>query len=49
MHSPEDDPTRQSELGEDVLGDDQIPEGSFALLLPATIHGYGFHNKKWSR
>jgi hypothetical protein len=49
IHSPEDDPPRQSELTEDVLGDDEIPEGSFALLLPATINGYGFHNKKWSR
>ncbi|CAN9272817.1 unnamed protein product [Alternaria alternata] len=48
IHSPEDDPPRQSELTEDVLGDDEIPEGSFALLLPATINGYGFHNKKWN-
>jgi hypothetical protein len=49
MHGRDDDPPRQSELTEDVLGNDEIPEGPFALLLPATINGYGFHNKKWSR
>ncbi|CAN9304631.1 unnamed protein product [Alternaria sp. RS040] len=48
MHGRDDDPPRQSELTEDIFGNDEIPEGSFALLLPATINGYGFHNKKWN-
>jgi hypothetical protein len=49
MHGRDDDPPRQSELTDDVLGNDETPEDSFALLLPAIINGYGFHNKKWSR
>ncbi|RYN29650.1 hypothetical protein AA0115_g5269 [Alternaria tenuissima] len=48
MHGRDDELPRQSELTEDVLRNDEIPEGPFALLLPATIIGYGFHNKKWS-
>ncbi|RYN81405.1 hypothetical protein AA0120_g10146 [Alternaria tenuissima] len=48
MHGRDDDPPRQSELTDVVLGNDEIPEGSFALILPATINGYGFHNKKWN-
>jgi hypothetical protein len=24
------------------------PEDNFLLLLPSTVPGYGFHNKKWS-
>jgi hypothetical protein len=35
----------------DVIRVDGItpPEGSFLFILPPTIRGYGFHDKKWSK
>ncbi|KAH5442997.1 hypothetical protein HBI23_131260 [Parastagonospora nodorum] len=39
----------RTELGEDMMGNDGVPPQPFALLLPAFIRGYGFHNKKWNR
>jgi len=48
MHGRDNDPVTQSELSSDVLKDDEPPGGAFTLMLPATIKGYGFHNKKWS-
>lgn len=29
------------------VGDEDAPEVSFLLLLPATIRGFGFHDQKW--
>jgi len=43
-----DDQTARSELGDDILEQDEPPDDSFALMLPATLNGYGFHHKKWS-
>ncbi|KAF2498989.1 P-loop containing nucleoside triphosphate hydrolase protein, partial [Lophium mytilinum] len=40
--SPQNDET---EL--DATDLEEPPEGPFLLLLPATIRGYGFHDKKW--
>lgn len=48
MHSRDDDPITKSELSDAVLESDVPPGGPFTLMLPATIKGYGFHNKKWS-
>jgi hypothetical protein len=31
------------------LDSDIPPDGSFLQLLPATIRGYGFHDKKWGK
>ncbi|KAF9886477.1 hypothetical protein FE257_011384 [Aspergillus nanangensis] len=36
----------QDDLG-DAINDPQIPDGPFALLLPPTILGFGFNDKKW--
>ena len=49
MHGRDNDPTTQSELSSEELENDEPPGGAFTLMLPATIKGYGFHNKKWSR
>jgi len=49
FHARGEDTLRQSELADNVVKSDEIPGGSFAILLPATIVGYGFHNKEWSR
>jgi hypothetical protein len=49
MHGRDDDPTTQSELSNNELENDEPPSGAFTLMLPATIKGYGFHNKKWSK
>jgi len=48
MHGHDDDITTQSDLTNDELENDEPPSGAFTLMLPATIKGYGFHNKKWS-
>ncbi|CAI9632725.1 unnamed protein product [Alternaria burnsii] len=48
MHSRDDDPITKSELSDAVLESDVPPGGPFTLMLPATIKGYGFHNKKWN-
>jgi hypothetical protein len=36
-------------LDEGSMHADELPAEPFVLLLPATIRGYGFHNKKWSK
>jgi len=48
MHGRDDDPITQSELSIDELKSDKPPSDAFTLMLPPTIKGYGFHNKKWS-
>jgi hypothetical protein len=50
MHSDgdEDEKTWRYELDEAVMNSNEIPKEPFVLLLPATIKGFGFHNKKWS-
>jgi hypothetical protein len=30
------------------MNSDEPPEGTFCTLLPPTMLGYGFHDKKWS-
>jgi hypothetical protein len=37
------------DLEEEIMRADSVPAEPFVLLLPATIRGYGFHNKKWSK
>jgi hypothetical protein len=51
MHGDDDDEASEGreELDEDSMRCDDLPEEPFVLLLPATIRGYGFHNKKWSK
>ncbi|KAH4220692.1 hypothetical protein HBI24_152420 [Parastagonospora nodorum] len=39
----------RTDLDEHIMGNNDIPPEPFALLLPAFIRGYGFHNKKWNR
>lgn len=41
-------PVHVSDLDQDTLKSDQPPADPFVLLLPATIRGYGLHDKKWS-
>jgi len=48
MHGRDDDPTSKSGLSSEELKKDEPPGGAFTLMLPATMKGYGFHNKKWS-
>jgi hypothetical protein len=51
MHGyDEDDPAKDRErLDEESMRADDLPAEPFVLLLPATIRGYGIHNKKWSK
>jgi hypothetical protein len=49
MHSNEEEQTLHSDLSEATLQASDPPEGSFALMLPPTIRGFDFHNKKWSK
>ncbi|KAH6875244.1 P-loop containing nucleoside triphosphate hydrolase protein [Alternaria rosae] len=48
-HSAGDYTLKEGEFPDDVLESDEIPQGSLALLLPSTIIGYGFHNRKWDK
>ncbi|KAI4629136.1 uncharacterized protein J4E87_003397 [Alternaria ethzedia] len=48
MHGRDDDPTSKSGLSSEELKKDEPPGGAFTLMLPATMKGYGFHNKKWN-
>jgi hypothetical protein len=49
MHEDEEQADDREELDEDSMRTDDLPAEPFVLLLPATIPGYGFHNKKWSK
>jgi hypothetical protein len=56
MHEEKDDdeeeakaPAPREELSDAEMYADAPPAEPFALLLPPSIRGYGFHNKKWSR
>jgi hypothetical protein len=49
MHGDEESAEDRTELDEDAMRNDDVPAEPFALLLPAFIRGYGFHNKKWSK
>lgn len=50
MHNDESRlPPQRDDLGQDAMEYNNPPEGPFALLLPANILGFGFHDKKWSK
>lgn len=48
MHEDEEPLQDRTELEEALMHGSELPEEPFALVLPATVRGYGFHNKKWS-
>jgi hypothetical protein len=49
MHPESADATEQARTYEQSIdGMEDPPEDPFLLLLPATIRGYRFHDKKWS-
>jgi hypothetical protein len=41
-------PPQRDDLGQDVMDQEEPPKGPFLLLLPPTILGFGFHDRKWS-
>jgi hypothetical protein len=47
-HEDQEPAEGRTELGDDEMSCDDVPPEPFALLLPATVRGFGFHNKKWS-
>lgn len=49
MHGDEEGSNPRDELPENEMRAETLPAEPFVLLLPATIRGYGFHNKKWSK
>ncbi|KAJ5928290.1 ATPase AAA-type core [Penicillium verhagenii] len=45
---PEKDPTEEREyLSDESTEAEDPPDENFLLLLPATVHGFGFQDKKW--
>jgi hypothetical protein len=48
MHGDGETPAARKELSKEDMNAEALPAEPFVLLLPATIRGYGFHNKKWS-
>jgi hypothetical protein len=49
MHGSEDDPGMHNELDDTAMQSRHPPAEPFVLLLPVSIRGYGFHNKKWGK
>jgi hypothetical protein len=49
MHGAEAVDEYGEELDEESMRAEEPPADPFVLLLPATIRGFGFHNKKWSK
>lgn len=49
MHVSEDDPGMRDELDDNAMQSRHPPAEPFELLLPGSIRGYGFHNKKWGK
>ena len=49
MHGEEEVDPERTELRHDETQGEEIPTEPFVLLLPATVKGFGLHNKKWSR
>jgi hypothetical protein len=49
MHDDEEPSAPRDEPPAEDMLTETLPAEPFALLLPATIRGYGFHNKKWSK
>jgi hypothetical protein len=41
--------TPERQYGGPDVEDEEPPEDHFLLLLPATIRGFGFHDKKWRK
>lgn len=48
LHDDESENEPQDDLEQIVISSDQMPPRPFCLLLPATIRGFGLHDKKWS-
>lgn len=45
---PEDDPYEEREyLDDDAMEAEEPPSGNFVYLLPPTVQGFGFQDKKW--
>ncbi|KAL1618318.1 hypothetical protein SLS54_007295 [Diplodia seriata] len=47
LHSNKRDTLQQDDIDPEELEGDKMPDDTFALLLPPTIQGFGFHDKKW--
>lgn len=41
------EPAENDTLSAEEMRDEHPPGSDFCLLLPATVLGYGFHDKKW--
>ena len=41
-------PPKRDDIEQAAMDRDEPPEEPFILLLPETMSGYGFHDKKWS-
>jgi hypothetical protein len=49
MHDAEGASPPRFELDHEAMQRDNPPVGPFVLLLPVSIRGFGFHDKKWSK
>ncbi|KAJ5263554.1 ATPase AAA-type core [Penicillium angulare] len=47
LHSDEDVSEDREYLNDAIMDSDTPPTGNLLLLLPATVHGFGFQDKKW--
>jgi hypothetical protein len=45
---PDNDPLEEREyLDDDAMEAEEPPNANFVSLLPSTVHGFGFQDKKW--
>jgi hypothetical protein len=50
MHPGSEEGTRNTRVYQEGVEDlEEPPENPFLILLPATIRGFRFHDKKWSK
>jgi hypothetical protein len=49
LHDDKDSTDDREYLSEELMEGENPPGGDFLLLLPASVHGFGFQDKKWSK
>ncbi|KAJ6024683.1 ATPase AAA-type core [Penicillium herquei] len=47
LHSGSEESDEREYLSDATMNSDNPPDGNLLLLLPATVHGFGFQDKKW--
>ena len=49
LHPEEDALETREYISDEQMESDEPPAGDFLLVLPVTVHGFGFQDKKWRK